>query len=392
MPPSKPVTLLKRGSPLPPSAPATATVCAPAPPVLADRVADAVRTAVDGALKRERARLDVAYRAREEALLLAVTDVLQSSLRDVVSNAAAREADALATAVRNIAAKSAIAKKMDKPAGGKQTSEKKKKAIAEEHAVACRKAFKTAFEKELLGSIEKSMRAMMTAVSKVVDTEFDASLAAPVALSATRIRTAADSVREDASELSLIAASSDEIFAAKSAILSSPTASASSERKLLSADDVMRSDLDVMFAEGRIRDAIVLTVQCSPTVQSEAVHGILESRTPPEDVIAPSGETKAGALSPDVLIQFMAALSNDISEGTSDRLAWIYEAVLAVQDAMQDKEDVDDRMIEEHAKLLSATAASLRQVHAGGTVSSSDAKLAKLLVRAVESTSRSLNR
>jgi hypothetical protein len=391
MPPSKPVTLLKRGAPIPPAPQVTAVAYTPAPPVLAERVADAVRTAVDGALTRERARLDAAYRAREEALLRVVADIIQNSLRDVVAKAAAREADALATAVRNIASRSAISKKSEQSAGGKQGGRKSKQATAEEKAAACRAAFKAAFEKELLGSIEESMQRMMKNLSKAVDSELDTALAVPIAQSSTKIRTAADSVREQASELALIASSSENVFADSSTLLKGDGLERGTPRQ--TADDKIRADLDTMFEEGRIRDAIVLAMHCTPEVQAEAMSGILESTSvTPEEVILTADDSGEGAISPDILIQFMAALARDINDSTSERLTWIYEAALAVQDAVLRGSGPDSSKSDAHILLLSATTNSLKQVTAGGNVSDSDAKLAKLLVKAVDSSIRTLQR
>lgn len=499
----KPVTLLKRpaGLSTTPSPSGAAVLAGSAgstgqmiprrvPVELADRVAEAVRSAIDSALTRERIRMESTYRLRQEKLLRAMADILRGTLQRHVAAAAEREADALAKAVRNLAASSSLHLQESTDVGGglsnsgdkkhappqtlqkQQAIQNRNKTGQVEHGdsgkrsekrqdveidtiESVRTAFRNGFERELLGSIESSIREMLSEISSVTDSEIEAKIAAPSAETAHRVlRGAADQVRADTSELSvLVASASDTLF--RGTRLNNGeivdmnndledglrtgvdddkmrTENGGYGSSLVDEEQIALEAVSKALSEGRIRDAMMEATGMSALVRARAVNGALDSGVAPEEVLG-SGEVgevdtggrrdeseKDGALPFHALTELCAVLSSDLYDRTEARLAWLFEAVMCLEEAPRGEDDISEakgeanggvlgkndvmlnvRLLETAVEKLREFASSSKQ---GGNadekdeqekrpkVTAADSKHAKVLVRALKSTIQKLQR
>jgi hypothetical protein len=348
------VTLLKRATPAPLSAPVATA-------------GEAVRAALAGALARERSRGEALAAARTDALLRALRDLLSGSLHVALEKAVAAEADALIAAVLKVEGPSV------KACGEKVVPAEGADGEVTNGINDMRKAFAAAFEEALLDSMEGSVRGMLTGVSNAVDCAAETKVAKPAADAAVlALRRAADDVRAAASGIAAMSADlpahggaddDDDIVEAKS----------------VDKDEAALAEVSRALAEGRIKDALVNSVGHSAVVRGKAVSGALDSGIAPEEVL---GGDEDGLVTLRMLSGLCGLLASDLADRTDARLAWLYEAVMGIEDAPSDDVDVDSCI-----RLLESAAENLGSVQRGvDGASAAEARQAKMLVRALKST------
>jgi hypothetical protein len=359
------VTLLKRAiSASPPSAPG------------ASAAADAVRAALSGALARERARADSLTAARTDALLAVVRDVLSDALRDAINSAATAEAAALALTVRNIKApEHAACAGEGKTQAGVAVGKADSKADSADAVAGMRRAFGAAFEEALLDSMEASVRGMLACVSGAVDTAAEEAVAKPAANAAAQVlRRAADDVRAAAGGISVLGA---EIPAAGGSEDEDEIVQAVSVDK----EEAALAEVARALAEGRVKDALVQSVGHSAVVRAKAVSGALDSGVAPDEVL--SGEAD-GLVTLRMLSGLCGLLAGDLADRTDARLAWLYEAVMGMENAPREG---GSEQVAACTRLLTGAAEKLGQVQRGvDGATGAEARQAKMLVRALRST------
>lgn len=489
---TKPVTLLKRptgGSSATPvtggavsagSSSAGASVSGiphAVPTELVERVTDAVRSAIDGALSRERARMESTYRLRQEKLLRAMADILRGTLQKHVAAAAEREADALANAVRNLAASSSLQisisqehtdtganNSTDKKQGSSQQQQQsqqqkyqqeqqqrrgkkaqgdteeglKRSSEAETEKQVLenvRNAFRKGFEKELLTAIEAALRDMLSEISASLDLQIESKLVGPTADVANRVlRSAADDVREQKSELNVVLSSASEALSrsmnqrANGDSFDGPEnepairkmkdgVGVSSKQSQLSEEVKALEQVTKALSEGRVRDALVAGMNKSAIVKARALNGALESKLPPDEVLGVSESATVGtktnisgdggladvdvnasnALPLSFLTELCALLCSDLRDRTESRLAWLFEAVMSMEDCPRQSFTVNKlsnvRQLEmaiDKLREFSSLASPANQSSLPAAVSTADSKHAKILVRAMKSTVQKL--
>lgn len=331
----KQVKILKRPSPPPP--PATPT----------ERVTAEVTQLLDAALSRERARLESTYRARQDALLRAISTVLNETLERLISTAAKRESDALVASFAKLVASEAH------PAFETNHPDKPPQPSAEALATT-RQAFVHAFEKTALPAFEKAVSGMLSNLAAVVDAQVEETLVTPASGVIAALEGAADSMRAakvDAADL----------------IVDSEMAS--------EAADV--AAVQAALEAGDVRQALLLSVGKSVNVQTKAVNGVLDVSVGPEKAF------EQGVPSKSLLAGFASLLSMDLVDRTEARLSWLYELVTLMDDA-EDEAVQDDEEEERTRGRLQGTIEKLAEFQKNGDLPSSDAKHVKLLIRVLK--------
>jgi hypothetical protein len=387
MAPQKPVTLLKRQHATPQQA---APASAPhASTVLPDRVADAIRGIVDGALTRERARVHAVYAARQDALLKVLSDILRDGLRAEVAAAAEREAGALAAAVWTMSANDDAA-----AAGGGGGTPAVANGGGDELA-AVRASFQKAFETELLGAIEGALGGMMATVSAAVDAGVEAEVAAPAADDAARaLRSAADQVRSDTAHFSAIARVHDDARRKRRANGRGGGGRGGDDdievAKPVNREDAVLSEVVRALNDGRVRDAMELSLDHSAVVRAKALNGALDSGVAPEEVI---GAAEGSAVLPiNAYTSLIALLASDLGDRTATRLAWLMEATMNLEDAPRRNGAASDPDVKSDVRHLESAVEKLKEMHVDRDATPADVKQAKLLVRCLQVTVHSLKR
>lgn len=388
----KPMTLLKRSHAVS-QTPTGATSVAAAPAGLSDRVSETVRSIVDGALTRERSRLHGVFVARQEALLKVFAEILREDLKKRVANATEREATALASAVRKISSEGMIAAQAAKD-GAAQSKAKQRSAgkepRAEADVSAVRSNFREAFESELLGAIETSLAAMMSSVSATIDAEAETAVAAPTTDRAARaLRVAADQVRSDTAHFSAVARVHEE---AQRNMGSGRGGADDDEIEVatpVNKEDALMSEVARALTEGRVRDAMKMSIGASASIRAKAFSGALDSGVGPEEVLGDVEEDGA-SLTIGLLIALIALLSTDLDDRTNVRLSWLTEATMCLDTAPRHETRQNKEDIEQDIRLLTGAIEKLKSLQLESDVTPVDIKQAKLVARCLNVTVHSL--
>lgn len=328
----KQVKILKR-----PSAP-------PPPATPADRVTAEITQLLDVALSNERSRLEATYRARQEALLHAMSNVLNENLERVVSTAAKRESDALVSSFAKLIASQAH------PAFSPPQEHNLPQPSAESIAKT-RKAFVSAFDKSVLPAFEKAVATMLGNLADVVDAQVEDGLVTPAEGVVVALEGAADTMR------AAKAAVADLVVDSEAA---NEAADLAAVQEALNASDV--------------RQALMLSVGKSVAVKAKAVSGVLDLNVGPEKAF--EGEVPARGL----LVGFAALLSMDLADRTEARLSWLYELVTLMDDAEEGEQEEGELT----RNRLEGTVEKLSEFQKNGNLGVSDAKHVKLLIRVLQ--------
>lgn len=324
----KPVKILKRP---------TANTNSPTPTNPADRVSAEIKSLLEAFLNRERSRLESIYRARHDALLRTVSDVLNNSLERVVASAAKREMDSMMTAFVNLASSNPENSMFP--------------VVDEQFSHEIREAFISTFEKSLLPQFEQSIARLLKSVAETVESQIDERLVVPSTEVATSIERASDSLRSARAEISDIRATDP--------------------------DGSALARVQTAIDEGDIVQALRLSMNQSAEVQGKAVNSVLNSDARPEDTFRDS------VFSVPELIKFASLLMNELSDRTELRLQWLYEIITSMGDegSLADREEVE---IDEFRFLLKDMISRLHEFQTSGSPSPQETKDARLLTRVLQ--------
>lgn len=301
----------------------------------ADKVAAELTALMEACLSRERARLESAYRARHEALLRVVSDVLNQSLERLVASAAKRETDNLMGAYIKLSTSNPEAPVLP--------------PIDTDRVKATREAFAAAFEKVALPRFEERIGDLLKDVGAVIDKQVEEKLIEPSSGVLHVLEGAADSLRSVKSDVAEMMVDSD-----------------ASDMALV------QSALD----SGDVAAAFRLSIGKSVAVQAKAVSGVLDSNVGPEDAFrdwAPPTRS---------LIKITALLTMDLSDRTEARLGWLYEVVTMMDD--DETADFDEEETTKLHMLINGSIDRLTDFQKNGSPSPTEAKHAKLLIRVLK--------
>lgn len=304
----------------------------PPPSKPTDRVSAEITAMLEGALSRERQRLESAYRARQDALLRAVSTVLNDSLETVVAAAVDREMKSLISNLQ------------------KPTSLTAPPTPAPDAAVIARDSFATAFERTALPAFEADVSNMLRALAANVELLVEERLLAPAAGVVHALEGAADSIRAVKTDIADMSADSDAADAA-----------------------LVQAALD----EGNVRDAFMLCVGKSVAIRAKAVSGVLDLAVNPEDAFGSDVPPM-----PD-LVKFAAVLSMELGDRTEARLTWLYEVVTMMDDA-EEYDQASPEVIQSSRRRLEGTIERLREFQKNGAPGPTEAKHTKLLIRVLK--------
>lgn len=321
----KPVKILKRPTPN-----------APPPSNPAEKVTVEITAMLEACLNKERARLEAMYRARNDALLRVISDVLNRSLERLVQIAAKRETDSLMDAYLKLSANTSPEAPVLPP-------------IDSDTAKSTRDAFASAFEKVVLPQFEQSIAAMLKDMATVVDKQLDDRLVKPSTGVVNALEGAADSLRSARNQVASLTIDSDAADLA-----------------------AVQSALD----SGDVSSALRHSITKSTPVLAKAINGVLDLDVGPEDAF---NDWLPPAKS---LIRLAAFFTLDLDDRTEARLRWLYEVV----SLMDDVEAVDSTR-DDVAKLRSVieeTIERLTEFQMNGSPSPSEAKHAKMLNRVLK--------
>lgn len=301
-----------------------------------------ITTLLESALQRERSRLEATYRARQDALLRAVSTVLNESLERAVQTAARRETDALIQAFSKLS----------------HAPQQPDLEITSEMTAATRESFAAAFETAVLPAFEGALAEMMRGLAGVVESEVDDKLIKPANGVIGSLETAADSIRSVKSDVADLSADSD-------------IADAAAVQKAL--DD------------GNIREALQLCVGKSVAVQAKAVSGVLDAAVGPEEAF--------GGIVPPMadLVKLAAVLSMDLGDRTDARLTWLYEVVTLMDDAEEEHDAAEREGVESSKRRLEGTIQRLSEFQKNGAPGPAEAKHTKLLIRVLQAHLNAMN-
>lgn len=298
---------------------------------------------LESAMTRERSRLEATFRTRQDALLRAISTVLNDNLERVVTTAAKRETEALVGSFAKLVA--AKSHPQDANNGAASRPEPDASAVAE-----TRTAFAAAFEKAALPAFEKAVADMLAALAASVEASIEERLVGPAGGVVTALEGAADSMR-----------------AAKGAVAD---ISVDSEAADIAA---VQTALD----ENDVHRALTLCIGKSVRVRSKAVSGVLDSTVGPEQAFVDDVPPKV------VLVRFAALLAMDLADRTEARLSWLYEIVTLMDDAAEcDPGDTD--LLDLSKRLLTGTIEKLSDFQTNGTLAPAEAKHVKLLIRVLK--------
>lgn len=307
----KQVKILKRPSP---------------PPTPTTRISTEVTSLLTTALTRERVRLETTFRTRQEALLRAISTVLNDTLASAVQTAASRETDMLLASFAKLAAVA------PSPPGAPDDGE-------------TRAAFAAAFERAALPSFEGALRGMLAAISDTVEMTVSSRVARPAEDVALALEGAADGLREAGSAARALARPTGE------------------EADLAAVQDAL--------GKGDAGRALQLCVGKSVRVRSVAVSGVLDSGVKPEAAFS-EGVPRKGRL-----VRFVALLAMELGDRTEARLGWLYEVVMLMDEAEDGPEGEGDVL----RGLLEGSIERLGEFQKGGGLPAKESKHVKLLIR-----------
>lgn len=299
----------------------------PPPSNPADRVTTELATLLESCLSRERARLEEIYQARHEALLTAVSTVLNQSLQRLVSTAVHRETDVLMTAFNKLGS-------TDVPSPTPPDPE------------ATRAAFAAAFERMALPRFEDAVATLLRDVAATVDGEVDAHFVQPASAVVANLGNATDAVRAAKTQVSTLSVHPDDPDAQLSAALDA----------------------------GDAATALKLALAASAASRTRAVAAVLDLPVAPEDVLA-SGMPRV-----DELARIAGLLAADLGDRTAARLKWLMDIVAVMEDAEPGGVDGGDG-VELMRRALEDAIEKLTDFHKGDAGSPGEKKDAKLLVR-----------
>lgn len=301
----------------------------------ADRAAAEITLMLDACLNRERSRLEAIYRARHDALLRVVSDVLNQSLERLVAVAAKRESENLMDAYVKLSANNPESPVLP--------------PIENDRIKSAREAFASAFEKKALPRFEESMAELLKEVASVVESKVDENFTKLASGVANALEGATDSLRLARSDVADMTVDPDGPDVA-----------------------VVQAALD----NGDVAGALRLSIGKSVAVQAKAVSGVLDLDVGPEEAfrewIPPTH----------VLIKFAALLTTDLSDRTEARLRWLYEVVTLMDDV--DTVDAGQSEALKLRTLIEGTIERLTDFQANGSPSPTEAKHAKLLNRVLK--------
>lgn len=312
----KQVKILKRPSSTPP------------PQTPLDRATGQLSQLLESALQRERTRLETIYRTRQDALLRAVSTVLNDTLERVVTTAARRETEALTNAFTNLSA--------DAPAPAPDPA-------------ATRDAFAHAFEQTLLPGFEAALAEMLKQLAARVETSVEVGLLTPASGVVHAVQTAADDLRSVRDHVSSLSVNNDASDAA-----------------------AVQRALD----EGNVKEALLLAVGKSVYVRAKAVSGVLDLSVGPEEAF--------GGVVPDIvdLVKFAAVLSMDLHDRTEARLTWLYEIVALMDDVGENGPHGEE--IDACRRRLEGIVERLLEFQKVGKAGPAEMKHTKLLVKVLK--------
>lgn len=330
----KQVKILKR--PTAPPAP-------PGPVTPSARVSATISSLLEASLARERNRLETLYRARQDALLRAISAVLNDTLERAVSTAAKRETDALVSSFAKLVA--------GQTAAGFESRGRNIKQMDEESIAAMRTSFASAFEKSVLPEFEKAVASMLAGISGAVDSQVEEKLVVPSSCVVTALEVAADAMREAKGVASTVDFKVDDDAADLAAV---------------------QAALD----KGDVKAALMCCEGTSVKVQAKAVSGVLDTDVSPEKAFEGTVPQRAS------LVGLGALLSMDLADRTEARLSWLYEIVTLMDDSEEYPDD--PTVIDASRRRLVATIQKLSDFQQNGNLMSSDAKHVKLLIRVLK--------
>lgn len=247
-------------------------------------VSTAVGTMIDECLSRERTRLEALYRARHDALLRAVSDVLNHSLERIVVTAAKRELHHLMEAFVSLTLNSPEMATF--PTSNEDISKSTKEA------------FSSTFEKLLLPQFQKSIANMLKSVSETVESQIDVRIVEPSAKVASSLESASGSLRSAQADIR--------------------------EMRATSSDSGALAQVQAALDEGNIVRALCLSVGKSVEVQTKALAGLLNSDVRPEDAFL---DINLPVID---LVNLAALVTNDLFDHTELRIQWLYEIVMSM--------------------------------------------------------------
>lgn len=293
---------------------------------------------MEACLNRERTRLEAMYRARQDALLRSLSGVLNEGLERVIATAAKRELDNLMEAFVKL------------------TSNNPETAIYptvdDDLSNATREAFALTFEKVLLPRFEQSVADLLKSVVDTVETQVDTRLVKPSTEVASTLERAADSlrcVRTDISEMR----------------------TNDSEANILGRVQAALEDGDVV-------GALRLSVDKPEDIRVKALNGLLDSDAKPEDTF------REGVPPITDLVKFASLLTNDLSDRTEQRLRWLYEIVMSLDDAEDSLADSKESEVAKYRMLFEEMISHLNDFQISGSRSPQETKHAKLLNRVLK--------
>lgn len=322
----KPMKILKRPTPN-----------APPPSNPTEKVTVEITAMLEACLNKERARLEAMYRARNDALLRVISDVLNRSLERLVQIAAKRETDSLMDAYLKLSANTASPEAPVLP------------PIDSDTVKSTRDAFSSVFEKVVLPQFEQSIAAMLKEMAGAVDKQLDDRLVKPSTGVVNALEGAADCLRSARNDVAALTVDSNAADLAN-----------------------VQSALDA----GDVSSALRHSISKSTPVLAKAINGVLDLDVGPEDAF---NEWLPPAKS---LVRLAAFFTLDLGDRTEARLRWLYEVV----SLMDDVEAVDSTQ-DDVAKLRSVmeeTIERLTEFQVNGSPSPSEAKHAKMLNRVLK--------
>lgn len=323
----KPVKILKRpaASPTPPANPT-------------ERVASEVAAMMEACLNRERTRLEAMYRARQDALLRSLSGILNEGMERMIATAAKRELDSLMEAFLKL------------------TSNNPETAIYptvdNDLASATREAFALTFEKVLLPRFEQSIADLLKSVVETVETQVDTRLVKPSTEVASTLERAADSLRSVRTDIS--------------------------EMRTNDSEATILTQVQAALDDGDVVGALRLSVDKSEEVRIKAVNGLLGSDVKPQDTFS------KGVPPITDLVKFASLLTNDLADRTEQRLQWLYEIIMSLDDTEDPLADIKESEVGKYRMLLEEMISHLNNFQTSGSPSPQETKDAKLLNRVLK--------
>ncbi len=305
---------------------------------VASRVSAQISASVEGALARERERLERSFAARQQALLDAVTTMLTSVLERVVSSTAEREAIALTEAVANLIP----APPEPKPAPEPEVRARLRRRLWPLRFPKC---------KSRCGNSSSILPVPSTSVSRRIS-------GAPMQTAAVEVARCAQAVAAAQFKVK------DAVDAVALSAVNERKAQKTPEESALAA---VQKALD----EGRVRDALKLCVGQSALVRAKAINGALESDMDPAELFRDSKMNRHD------VVGLIALLAVDLNDRTESRLSWLFELVSTMDEIEADEKDEFTEATKKHLKDVID---NLKKFAANAGLPPAKAKHIKLLV------------